>query len=127
MKYESILRLLQIMSDNDCYDDMTWGTRGDAAPIKFYINCNDLFWWGTADGEEVSEEDLDLLEKTFEDAKQADEYGNCYATLLFCSRKRQMRPQNAYYDHFPESLHPLFDASGPEREVDFLNPKKRKV
>jgi hypothetical protein len=36
--------------------------------------------------------------------------------LLWCCRKRAMRPQAAYYKYYPESEWALFDAAGPERD-----------
>lgn len=84
--------------------------------FKAMINCNDLFYWGCADAEPIEVEDIPLLEQATEDS----EY---YGDLLFCARKRKMRPQGAYYQQFNEEDAALFNAAGPKRETGYGNPK----
>lgn len=77
--------------------------------ITPYVNCNDLFWWGCADDEEVKVEDIPLLLQSLEDSPKN-------GALLYCARKRGMRPQTPYYKYFEGEEH-LFDACGESREL----------
>lgn len=118
-------RVLAVFAFDNC-DDLWWRTDGEYAPATFFVLCNDLFEWGTADVEPIRIEDLPLLEQTAEDVRPLVPMLNCVGDL-FAARKRQMRPQGASYKYIPEVLWPLFDACGPERETGLLNPKKQPV
>lgn len=83
--------------------------------VHFYVLTNDVFWWGTADSEEVTVADLPELERAYKDA------GARWAGALYVARKRQLRPQGCAYPT-EEHLIALFDACGPKRGVDFMNP-----
>ena len=105
-------QLLKLIAERDCYGVLFWNS-----DLEFFINCNDFFAWGCADAEPVqTPEDVGALERAFQDA--GDD-----GPLLYCARRRGMRPQGAYYDHIEKEHWPLFDACGPEREVTFGNPK----
>lgn len=139
---EFILRVLRVTAFDHC-DDIWWRTDNDKggdpwpaprdySPVTFFVNCNDLFYWASADCEEVTEDNIALLEQTYaeceelEKNKPAEEtkHASLYAEHLFCARSRKMRPQGACYKYYPEALKPLFDACGPEREVDrVVNPE----
>lgn len=75
---------------------------------KLWVNCSDLFYWATADSEEFAIDDLPSLNRALEESPK-------HGTLLWCCRKRGMRPQRPYYKYFSEEEKPLFDAAGPER------------
>lgn len=101
-----------------------WRTDTEYAPVTFFVSCNDEFSWGTADAEEVTAENLHELKEALDDTyKVAGRPGQVYAGELFVARVRKMRPQGACYERYSSTLRPLFDACGPEREVNFLNPK----
>lgn len=126
-----ILRVLRVMSDVDCCDDLWWNMNDECATISFFINCSDVFWWATSDYEEITPHNIDELEKVVTDIQELadDNYHTkmsilrC-APLLFISRVRKMRPQGAYYKFFDRKLWALFDACGPEREINLVNPVK---
>ncbi len=132
MTLDMIVRILSIF---DSSGDFMWRTDGQYAPVSFFILCSDFFWWAVSDAEKITEDNLDLLETTFMELKQLGDAlnkrtGSLYSAdsftgLLFCARVRKMRPQGAYYVHLPESLWSLFDACGPERPVDDLNPQEK--
>lgn len=82
------------------------------------INCNDLFAWGCADGEDITEKTMPLFEQAFMDC----EGDVAVACDLYCSRIRKMRPQGACYSSIPEKFWPLFNACGEKRETGFGNP-----
>lgn len=109
--------ILELALQYDFESEVYWNRRGPKGEGDFYffIICNDQFYWGAADGEEVTEENLPLLAKSLEDI------GPDWGLALFCSRSRKMRPQGALYAHIPKELWHWFDESGPEREV---NPKE---
>lgn len=118
------LRVLDAVAFDNC-DMLWWRTDGEYAPITFFVNCNDLFWWATSDAEDVTPENVHLLEESIKDVEAIDDCSS-WATSLFCCRSRKMRPQGAAYPK-DKRLWPLFDACGPAREVDksgFGNPKE---
>jgi hypothetical protein len=104
--------------------DLLWRCAGGA--VTFSVNCGDLFWWGTADCEPITPENVGVLEQAIRDACVVDRYaGPTQAGSLFCARVRGMRPQGACYKSIPEAFWPLFDACGPAREADLGNPSKQ--
>lgn len=119
-----ILKVLQITSNNDNCDDIWWRTDDEYAPVTFFINCSDQFFWGSADCVTLTPENINELKKAYEDAEKVYKYGDCYGSSLFCCRINKMRPQGAYYSHIPKELWSLFDECGPERETGFGNPYK---
>jgi|HubBroStandDraft_4_1064222.scaffolds.fasta_scaffold00029_108 hypothetical protein len=102
-------------------ETVEWRTDGEYAPVRFFINCNDQFWWGTGDNEDLTPENIGELEKAYADCNAIDKVcGKHHAQSLFCCRVRKMRPQGCCYP--PREYWHLFDACGPEREVGLGNP-----
>lgn len=123
--FDVIIRIMAAFNgfgDSPSTDDIWWRTDAEYAPVTMMVNCNDLFFWGCADCEEITPEDIDALEKAIADAKAVDDGGNGH--LLWVARKRGMRPQGAYYKYFKEGMKALFNECGPERETGFGNPEK---
>jgi hypothetical protein len=116
------INLLKLVAEHDMRDALYW-----SEDLSFYFLCNDIFFWGCADGEDVeNQQDVDLLEQCIKDCQTVRQFGEVYASQLYCAKKRKMRPQGAYYKHIEvKELWPLFDACGPEREVNFGNTKPR--
>lgn len=120
-----VRRVLAVYDGFDGPDgsELWWRTDGEYAPVTMFAMCNDLFFWGSADLEKITPENVVELERAVEDCKKVDEVvGVCEATSLFCCRVRGMRPQGAAYPK-DKKFWPLFDACGPEREVGLGNPK----
>lgn len=118
-----IMRLLEITGGAGMCDELNWRTDGEFAPVTFWVNCSDLFFWACADAEAVTPENVEVLAQAIADARAAcPKFGDTYAGMLFCSRVRKMRPQGAAYPRHRE-LWPLFDACGPEREKDTKRPE----
>lgn len=123
---EFLLKIFEAASYEYC-NDLFWRTDGEYAPVTFWVNCNDLFYWACADNEEITPENVELLKNTIKECEQYDEedrknnvdfsntFISAYSTLLFCCRVRKMRPQGPYYKHIPKKYHYLFDVCGPER------------
>ncbi len=128
---EFIMRVLKTVEFDNC-DDIFWRTDGEYAPITFLAMCNDMFWWGTADCEEITPENIDVFEQAFADCRAAaGRAGTFYGTSMFVARVRKMRPQGAAYPPMVageeaqrRALWALFDACGPAREPDMGNPKR---
>lgn len=117
-----IKSLLGLMDVHDAHSDLFWrigpATKDLTNPeskIRFFINCNDEFYWATSDAEEVLPGDLETLAKAYADARAAlCEY---YGGLLWVARKRNMRPQGPYFQYFTtDALVDHFLAAGPERD-----------
>lgn len=126
------LRVLKAMQDCDCRDDLWWQLSEDNSKIEFTINCSDMFWWGAADSEDVTPENIHELEKAIVDMKalggQAAKdsfvtFGQTVgqAPLLFIARMRKMRPQGTLYSYLNTSVWHIFDECGPEREPTGTN------
>lgn len=126
MNCDLAYEVLRIFALADCRDELFWTAQPEKG-MKFFAQCSDVFWWATADLEEITEEDLSLLKQCYQDLKPIDM--RHYLPELYAARKRGLRPQGAWYgvaariDH--EGLAELFDAAGPPREADILNPKGR--
>lgn len=114
-----ILRVFNIFngfSGPDC-DELWWRVDDEYSPVTLLVNCNDLFYWGCADSEMITHDNIHLLEDAATKIKEINpdrEYKD--AGALFCCLVRKMRPQKVQYKYMPERLRALFDACGPERE-----------
>lgn len=84
------------------------------------VNCNDFFWWGCGDGEDINIDTIDEFEKAIIDCNGNEDIGS----LLYCARRRKFRPQGAYYSSIPRDLWWLFHACGEKRKTGFGNPYK---
>lgn len=117
MTHDEILDLLSFVAKYECEHSIYW-----TEDLGFFVGCNDLFAWATADAEEISSsDDLANFKQAVLDAIEACPlHGSTFGGDLYCARRRGMRPQNAVYrpEYFlgkqPE-LVPLFNACGPER------------
>jgi len=113
------IKLLKLVAEYDIQHTLFW-----SEDLSFYFLCNDFFYWGCADAEDIeNQEDVDLLEQCIKDCRAVQQFGENHATELFCARKQKMRPQGAFYKFIKKEFWPLFDACGPEREVDIVNPE----
>lgn len=123
-KINLALRVMRVFDgfDGPGCDEVWWRTNDEYAPVTMLVNCNDLFFWASADCEPVTAENIDLLEQTVAEVMAIDKTKIHLAPLLWVARVREMRPQGAYYKYFPETLVPLFNAAGPERAIGLLNP-----
>lgn len=112
-----VMDVLRLAAEYDMCGDLWWRCDGEYAPVTFFVNCNDCFYWACSDCEQLTPENLPILVQAFKDAEAADEKrGTIYAPELFVARVRGMRPQGASYKEcYPETMWPLFDACGPER------------
>lgn len=121
-----ILHLLHVIAGAEGHDWLWWRTDGEYAPVTFFANCNDCFWWATSDCERITPENIDILGQAIIDCEQADPvFGTIYAAELFAARVRKMRPQGATYTPNNKFMWPLYDACGPKRDTDkeaFGNP-----
>lgn len=114
--------LLKLLAEYDARDSLWWSV-APSGEIRFSVLVSDDFWWGTADLEQITPENLADLRSACRDAAAAIQHGGIHGDTLFAARIRTMRPQGAVYERLPRELWPLFDACGPEREVDVCNPK----
>jgi len=115
-KEEIFLRLAKVASEYDVADELLW-----SPDLEVSVMCNDAFHWACSDGEDVTtHDDIDML---IQACKEADYDG----PLLYCARKRGMRPQGAMYGHIDKKYWKLFDDAGPERDPkEFGNTPKPK-
>jgi len=81
--------------------------------LEIAENCNDLFYWASADMEEITVGNLPVYEQAITDCLAAGFVA--YAGTVFACRMRKMRPQIPCYAHYPKQIWPLLDACGPAR------------
>ncbi len=132
VRYLTFLERALRLSEFD-YTDMIWwrineyGIQDDK--VHVFVNCNDFFHWACSDLEEITLDNIDLLESTIQECEEilGGKYRASDAFLLWCCRVREMRPQGAYYAHLDEELWDLFDAAGPEREPGFGDPSSNET
>lgn len=106
---KDVLAILALISKHDEHGALWWRCDGEYAPVTFFVNCNDLWFWACADLEELRLGDLPALEQATQDA------GPIYGTALWACRKRAMRPQQPFYERLSAEEASLFDACGPVR------------
>lgn len=107
---EFIKKVLKLTAEYDHHDSLYWNSN-----LKFYVKCNDVFWWGTGDLEEITHDDINDLEQAL---KNSEDEG----FILFAARKRNLRPQGAYYNLVNKKDRTLLNACGPKREIELCNP-----
>lgn len=126
--FEEVFAVVQAVRRIDLYDDIivrAETNENGEQEVSVSINCSDVFWWGTADSEDVEMEDIPLIEGAWQDIAAAVGNPNPRASLvqmLFICRKRKMRPQGAVYTYVPDAVRPLLNMCGPYREVGPGNP-----
>jgi hypothetical protein len=108
MNAENVLRLLRLFEGDDC-SWLIWAE--DRDELRFAVNCSDTFAWGTADAEDVSDDDLDAIAQAKTDSRI-----DPFWPTLWVARKRQMRPMRLFLDDTAEPMSGLLMACGPERD-----------
>lgn len=79
--------------------------------MTLHANVSDVFFWATADAEEITVADVPLLEQCVTDLRACgDSWVTCYLAELFAARKRKLRPQRPVYKEMPADVAVLFDA-----------------
>ena len=108
---EFLLRVLRATSFDHC--DAIWRrTYGEYAPDTIFVQCNDVFWWATADLEQITPTNITEFEKAIADVASIDDR-SYEGPILFCARVRKCRPMRAYYRDLKKEIAALFDACGP--------------
>lgn len=116
-RLEFVTRVLRIFWTEDTTDMLFW--RVDNNQPSFYVICSDTFAWASADVEEITPENVELLEQTIEEVKALRPSMMMWAFYLFCARVRGIRVMPKIV--IPEALKAMFDACGPVRTSnDFL-------
>lgn len=114
-------RVLRAIDKCDSHDSLTWNTHGQYAPVTFFINCSDTFYYASADAEEVTIANIHVLEQSVNDCVKHSIYAGFYAPMLFCARVRNMRPIRRMYpnttflEHDMAPVIKMLDEAGPER------------
>ena len=120
--------LLWVLALKDRYDLVMVDTVHDEKnkAIVPTLCTNDMFAWACADLEEIRKEDIPDIKQAILDVICIDPRAEDDGMDLWVSRKRKMRLQGAAYPK-NEKLHDLFNAAGPEREINMANPKHPKT
>jgi hypothetical protein len=120
IKYEFLTELFDILSDGTLFVNTSNGPFFDGDDDNAHgvsINCNDMFYWATADAEAITGDDLAGIEEAIKDARAAeasDPIGEGFS--LYAARKRKMRPQRPWMKGRKPAIRALYEAAGPERD-----------
>ena len=109
-KEEEFVKIGYFIAEWDIYNELYW-----QEDLTCFIQCNDQFYWGCSDLEELEAADLPLLEECLK-------IDDCEGPLLYCAKKRKMRPQGAAYQYISKKNWKHFDDCGPPRDSDLGNP-----
>lgn len=112
-----VLRVLAFFEEIEAEDYLSWQVHLGRRDVRFWVRCNDLFDWGTADDEPVTPENFGLLKPARRDTLRC--FGRevpVWALRLFCARSRGQRPQRLAYPKSCPEFVALLDACGPERD-----------
>lgn len=111
--------VLELFYLADLCDGLMWSTKDGV--VTFSTLCSDVFWWGTADAEGITPDDLPLLHQCLADLREVDQ--EYLVPELFAARKRGLRPMRLWLygggvlSAVPNAKAlPLFEAAGPERD-----------
>ena len=79
---ESIIEIMRIFNGfwGPSTDELWWRTTQEYAPLTLFVNCNDVFYWGTADAEDIWPEDIEDLKQAVADITHDDKYRNARLT-----------------------------------------------
>lgn len=117
MSDAEIVKVFRWFGDNELCSDLWWRP-GAGGFLEIFVRCNDMFWWATADAEEVTVADLPSLQQAYADLEKCGNCNEAYAPQLWVARKRGMRPQTPWWsrEKFEDVVQALFLAAGPERD-----------
>lgn len=132
----------------DACDSILWRFDKKKNVLKIFAECSDFFEWGSADAEDITEQNVHILEESIADIAKVMENSlqkHHFGLLLFCARVRKTRPQGAYYKYLTienviwdeenkkttfvqdkektADLRALFNQAGPPRGIDLFNPR----
>lgn len=110
------LRVMKIFADLDMTDALWWKFVDN--DMQFHIQCGGMFdqydagGW-EVDSEELTMENLHLLEGAIEDVRDAGlgSEGMHWALVLFVARARVVKPNPALFAAIPDAVKPLFDTA----------------
>lgn len=102
--------LVALQGNCDC---LWWQQRQGDSKMRFYVRCNDTFEYACADTEEITPDNIDLLEQTYAEAEALGGICTVYADTLFVARLRKQLPLQEVLDYCkvgcPQMI-PLFEA-----------------
>lgn len=117
---QTIRHVLTIFADADVHGALYW--RIDDGVVTLFANVSDVFAWGFADLEEITADRLEELQRAYDDLAPID--NTEWVPELYAARLRSMRPQGAAYPGADQPVvRALLDTCGPERPINFSNPK----
>lgn len=114
-------KILTKISEWELFYSFFWYPDGEKGDIRFRIDCNDVFCWGAADAELMTADDLDDMQKCIDKCLEVGELED-EGLILWISKKRNLRPQGAWFKGKTQELIKLFEEHTEKREVDFGNP-----
>jgi hypothetical protein len=95
------LAMLQIGEETDRSDMLFWRTRGEFAPVTFFVMCSAFFSWASADAEPVTGDDIPELRKAIADVYAVEKDEREWGFLLWVCRKRGKQPADFAYRSMP--------------------------
>lgn len=124
MDSKSLFYEVAKLAEFDACDAIFWRWNEEHEELNVFATCSDVFDWGTADVELITEENLPVLKQAVADVREitGSDYSNqSDAFLLFCARVRGCRPQGAFYRYL-DVTHMV-----PSGENRWGNPKTKRA
>ncbi len=118
----ALIQVLAAFEQAELFEGLMWRTADDGG-IKLFAQCNDVFAWATADCEEITDDDVPVLQQALRDLQVTKE--EYYLPELFVARKRHLRPQKPFYKGMTPATAALFDACCTEAERAEFDRKDR--
>jgi hypothetical protein len=118
--FDEVRKVVESLYRKDVWGDVLWSADENEVECSFIVN--DMFWWGTADGETVEASDLELLDECYSQLRAIGVGETVYLGTLYAARKRGIRPQGAAYARISKEVCVLFNLCGDHRPADFGNP-----
>lgn len=107
---EFLLRVLHLTATIDNTDCIWWRTDGNYSPVSIFVNCHGQFEAGLADCEELTPQNIHLLEEAITEVGPTEP--SLYVPMLFCAKVRKKCPRIEMYQNSP-SLREVFERCGP--------------
>lgn len=107
--FEEMSAVISFLNSIDYDEFWTYACEDD---ISIYINMNDFFYWGTADGEDFTVDDIPKAKQAIADCRAIEIKDTClyevYGMDLWACRKREQLPQDPVLAKYPEVIQDLF-------------------
>lgn len=103
--HDLLKRTVAVCDSDDLYLDLNKET----GVLDISVDASDIFGWGHSDWENITPDNIELLEKCHADLWPVIGLRSLvYVGILFCCRLHNRQPQELWYEKLPFACHHLF-------------------